>query len=525
MQACRKFQLGVPLPFTWGPSWDSFFHEGTFLSKGANGSVYKAVMKGDPSRRPVAVKVVLKNTIFSLRKWHHMQREVDCLRNCRHPNIIELIAVCQSPEAVFIVLEYAAGGDLFDWAVTRRVPSEAEVKPIAAQLMSTLQFMHDECNAVHRDIKPENILIERRVRQGEKIVIKLADFGFARIFPKKPKTQQIAMHPNLSVTPRLVGSINSDFLVHATPCGTLGFAPPEVLKAFNEAKSKQQAKVQSPKPKSEAGSPAKEAAVPDHSNTTEEDESLVNRTANSPTVTVESMKMTDIFAAGVTLCILLIGAEPFPCHSSKALVEAVNRGLQFGREWSHVSMEAREIVSAMLDPVEKKRPTARAVLQSKWLSSFSVSSTKQSAVAKAVDPPPAAGPDAEIAKLFATSLKTLKKHEGVVYRPDIVTGSITMMSKKEFLLGGMEDPLEAAPSLAPPGPAFSEAAFVPPAATATHSGSFAATTSARQIPSETPRSEGVPSARGNRLGSDPEKVLSGLEDGVLLEEEEHHHRR
>ena len=81
IQLCRRTQLLVPLPFHWGASWESFFTEGSFISKGANGSVYKTSLKTQPNKL-VAVKVVQKKTIFSLRKWHHIQREIDTLVEC-----------------------------------------------------------------------------------------------------------------------------------------------------------------------------------------------------------------------------------------------------------------------------------------------------------------------------------------------------------------------------------------------------------------------------------------------------------
>ena len=423
LQTCRKLQMAVPLPYPWAPSWDSFFTEGTFLSKGANGSVYKATLKSDPNRRPVAVKVVQKNTIFSLRKWHHIQREIDCLRVCKHKHVVELISVAQSPEAVFIVLEYAQGGDLFDWLVTRRAPSEADVRPLALQLMSTLQYMHDDCNAVHRDIKPENILLEKRIRgQSDTPCIKLGDFGFARVFPGKAPSAS----SNSGAVPIAMSGVHAppagaEMFIQATPCGTLGFAPPEVLKAFNEAKSKQTA------PASKRGSKAVDESA------------VVEKTANSPVVTLESMKKTDIFAAGVTLCILLTGAEPFPCHSSKALMDAVNRGLTFGRQWDHVSKEARNILTAMLRPKEADRPSAAEVLRSPWLSSLV--SSKPMEVAKKEDASD---------ELFARSLKSLRKHENVMYKTDAKTGEIQIAPREE------PEPIESVPN-----PILSEELFSP----------------------------------------------------------------
>mgnify|MGYP001579266383 FL=1 len=122
LQSCHRFQVCVPLPFHWGQRFESFFSTGTFLAKGANGSVFRTTLLGQG--RQVAVKVVSKVSIYSVRKWTHVMREIDVLRLCRHPNVIELVDVFQSPDDVYIALEYASGGDLFDWLTHRRSTSE-----------------------------------------------------------------------------------------------------------------------------------------------------------------------------------------------------------------------------------------------------------------------------------------------------------------------------------------------------------------------------------------------------------------
>jgi serine/threonine protein kinase len=159
LQVCRRSQLSYHLPYRWG-TWEELFTEQHFLAKGANGAVYRTAFRPAVAREfdtpaargPIAVKVIQKNTIFSLRKWSHIQRELDTLRLCRNPHVIELIGVFQSPDAVYIILEFAQGGDLFDWLVARRKPKEAEVRAIAVQLLGTIFLMHERFGVVHRDI-------------------------------------------------------------------------------------------------------------------------------------------------------------------------------------------------------------------------------------------------------------------------------------------------------------------------------------------------------------------------------------
>eukprot|EP00658_Telonema_sp_P-2_P075489 TRINITY_DN6505_c0_g1_i1.p1 TRINITY_DN6505_c0_g1~~TRINITY_DN6505_c0_g1_i1.p1 ORF type:complete len:287 (-),score=89.13 TRINITY_DN6505_c0_g1_i1:896-1756(-) len=87
-----------------------------------------------------------------------------------------------------------------------------------------------------------------------------------------------------------------------------------------------------------------------------------------PLTPIELMKKMDIFAAGVTLCILLTGCEPFPCNNSRAHLEAVRRGVNFSRShWGHVSKAAKELISRMVHPNAAMRPTAEECLKSPWL--------------------------------------------------------------------------------------------------------------------------------------------------------------
>ena len=427
IQVCRKSQLSVPLPFPWGDTWDAFFTDGTFLSKGANGSVFRTSLRTDPKRTPVAVKVIQKNSIFSLRKWHHIQREIDALKTCKHPHVIEIISVMQSPECVYIVLQFAHGGDLFDWLVSRKAPSEVEVKPIAAQLLSTLVYMHDICGAVHRDIKPENILLEKKVK-NEVPHIRLADFGFARVFP------QLARGPGMPLAVAQKLNLALDITVAATPCGTLGFAAPEIIVAYSNQKNQTEKEEELKKkgtPTKPAGSDHKDGEAPK---------------SVGPITPIEMMRKMDIFAAGVTLCILLTGCEPFPCHSSKAHLDAVSDGCRFeGRHWLHVSAEAKELLRVMLHPHASRRPSALECLQSKWLRN--VSTGKSQAPMQIISRRPEE--ENEIAASFQQSIKSLRKNDGMMLMAD-KTGNVQRRQRP----GVIEDTLLDEPPLPPPGPSF-----------------------------------------------------------------------
>jgi serine/threonine protein kinase len=441
LQVCHRSQLSYQLPYAWS-SWEDLFAEQQFLAKGANGAVYRAMLRSAFAQRhnvprggPVAVKVIQKNSIYSLRKWSHIQRELDTLRICKHPHVINLVDVFQSTDAVFIILEYAQGGDLFDWLVARRKPKESEVRAIAVQLLGTIFLMHEKFGVVHRDIKPENILLKERPRgRNDEPHVLFADFGFARRYPVRPDqllnslvgpgAQSALLAAIASSGIRINNSSGggafgggsslgapgesfdpSNFLLNATPCGTLGFAPPEVIQAYNARKA----------------DPTSQPAA--------------------PSTPIDTMKKMDIFALGITLAILLTGQEPFPVHSSRAHVEAVQRGVNFNsRPWQYVSGPAKNLLRRMLAARSEDRPHALECLQSEWFEGASAAGFDRENQhhhlllhnAKQAPPPPQESE--EDVRTFQKSVRSLRNRPDMVYVHTKDGAGVSMSSKTQAKL-------------------------------------------------------------------------------------------
>jgi 5'-AMP-activated protein kinase catalytic alpha subunit len=72
-------------------------------------------------------------------------------------------------------MEYANGGELFDYIVNNAKIDENEACHIFQQIISGIEYVH-KLNIVHRDMKPENLLID-----NEK-TIKIVDFGLSNTF-------------------------------------------------------------------------------------------------------------------------------------------------------------------------------------------------------------------------------------------------------------------------------------------------------------------------------------------------------
>lgn len=77
-----------------------------------------------------------------------------------------------------IIVEYAEGGELFDYIAIGGRFDEVVTRTYFFQLLNAVHYMHEE-GFVHRDIKPENIVLTKEY------ILKLADFGFSTLLQGK----------------------------------------------------------------------------------------------------------------------------------------------------------------------------------------------------------------------------------------------------------------------------------------------------------------------------------------------------
>ncbi|CAH1441177.1 unnamed protein product [Lactuca virosa] len=115
----------------------------------------------------------------------NVAREIINHRSLRHPNIIRFKEVVLTPTHLAIVMEYAAGGELFDRICTAGRFSEDEARYFFQQLISGVSFCHS-MQICHRDLKLENTLLDgsRAPR------LKICDFGYSKssLLHSRPKS-------------------------------------------------------------------------------------------------------------------------------------------------------------------------------------------------------------------------------------------------------------------------------------------------------------------------------------------------
>ncbi|KAJ5682722.1 hypothetical protein N7462_005887 [Penicillium macrosclerotiorum] len=201
---------------------------GQTLGEGEFGKV-KLGWKRDGSIQ-VAIKLIRRETLGSNpNRLPKIYREISILRDLAHPNIVRLHEMVETDRHIGIIMEYASGGELFDYILNNRYLKDNSARRLFAQLISGVGYLHKK-GIVHRDLKLENLLLDR----NRNIII--TDFGFANTFnPADPLDEEIEY--NLTnkeyVKRKRLDKPGPDGLrrgdLMQTSCGSPCYAAPELV--------------------------------------------------------------------------------------------------------------------------------------------------------------------------------------------------------------------------------------------------------------------------------------------------------
>ncbi|KAL3072406.1 hypothetical protein niasHT_034090 [Heterodera trifolii] len=169
------------------------FEIGKPLGKGKFGTVYLA--RERETKYLTALKVLFKKDMDKHGVSHQMKREIEIQYHLRHPNILRLYGYFYDEDRVYLSLEFASRGSVFQLLRKSKCFSVPYSARLIYQLADALIYCHSR-NVIHRDIKPENLLINTN---GD---LKIADFGWSVHAPSSKRT---------------------------TMCGTLDYLPPEMV--------------------------------------------------------------------------------------------------------------------------------------------------------------------------------------------------------------------------------------------------------------------------------------------------------
>lgn len=134
---------------------DDKYDLGKVIGRGAFSVVREGIRKED--KKKYAVKCISKSKIDK-KELALLEREIDIMKKLNHPNIIQLMEVIDTPDTLYLIIEYAGGGELFDAIVNKGQYSENDAAKIVKQILEAIQFVHDH-GIAHRDLKVFNIKI------------------------------------------------------------------------------------------------------------------------------------------------------------------------------------------------------------------------------------------------------------------------------------------------------------------------------------------------------------------------------
>lgn len=282
------------------------------MGDGAFSNVYRGIEIATGQK--VALKVVRKFELNASQRANIL-KEVQIMRGTHHPSIVKLTNFAESPEYYFLTLELMEGGELFHQIVKLTYFSENLSRHVILQVANGIRYLHEERGVVHRDIKPENLLFERipivpsknpvqrpydeeKEDEGEFIPgvggggigrVKIADFGLSKVVWDEQTM---------------------------TPCGTVGYTAPEIVKDERYSKS------------------------------------------------------VDMWALGCVLYTLLCGFPPFYDESINVLTEKVARGYYtfLSPWWDDISASAKDLITHLLCVDPAQRFTIDEFLAHPWCS-------------------------------------------------------------------------------------------------------------------------------------------------------------
>lgn len=172
------------------------FDMGRPLGKGKFGRVYMVRTKCEPNYI-LALKTLYKSEIIQTKVEKQVRREIEIQQNLRHPNVLRLYGYFHDEKRIFLMLEFAAKGELYKQLSKHGCFTEKRSSRYIDQMADALIYLHGK-HVIHRDIKPENLLL------GINGELKIGDFGWSVHAPSNRRT---------------------------TLCGTLDYLAPEMVES------------------------------------------------------------------------------------------------------------------------------------------------------------------------------------------------------------------------------------------------------------------------------------------------------
>jgi len=177
------------------------------------------------SGEKVAVKVLEKSKIKDKKDVERISREIKILKQLHHPNVVQIYEIIETEKDLFLVMEYASGGELFDLIVQNQRLKERTASKYFQELVAGVHYIH-KLGVCHRDLKPENLLIDFDKS------LKIVDFGLSNTYEKGQTLKTACVSPCYAAPEMIAGNryhgLKSDLwscgvVLYSMLCGYLPF--------------------------------------------------------------------------------------------------------------------------------------------------------------------------------------------------------------------------------------------------------------------------------------------------------------
>ena len=303
---------------------DDFFDIKEKIGSGKFSKVHKAIDK--KNGQPYAVKIIERKTL-TLRENQALRTEIAVLRLLNHPNVVSIEHVFETIDNICIVMQYSKGGDLFDKIIQYKRFDEIVARRIVWKLLNVVYYLHRR-GVVHRDLKPENILCVFKDDNNDKNISSNSSSGNVienkgneddiktndKYSNNKKRDQSDLLTMNILVIDFGLSSFFTPKQMLRSPCGTLSYVAPEVLRNHGYGKE------------------------------------------------------VDLWSIGVILYVMIRGRLPFDSKDKSTLIKKIVNGkFSFKNEiWKSVSFNCKDIIIKLLNTDSSKRLTAAQALKHPW---------------------------------------------------------------------------------------------------------------------------------------------------------------
>lgn len=295
---------------------------GEKIGEGAFSVVYRA--KDTHTGKTVAIKVIKKYQLDEKQRTNVI-KEVNLMKQMHHPNIVELVEFIENDEYYYIIQELVPGGEIFNKIVNYTYFSEDLSRHIIIQLAEGLIYLHEKLGIVHRDLKPENVFFKpitfvpserQHLRRSDNPATKKDEGKFTMNYGGGGIG--IVKIGDFGLSKQLQYDNTGQFNDLKTPCGTVGYTAPEIVKDQKYSKE------------------------------------------------------VDVWALGCILYILLCGFPPFFNDN----IDELTRNVAIGKFeflspwWDEISPGAKHCVAKLLTVDPRERYTIHQFLEDPWIIEF-----------------------------------------------------------------------------------------------------------------------------------------------------------